>query len=259
MEERAKTKPPRISVVIPVLNEAKTIALTLGAVARLSNVLETIVVDGGSSDETLSRAELHEVRVITSACGRGKQMHAGALAASGAVLWFLHADTLPPPHAAMHIATALTESATIGGTFEVRFSGEFLSARFLTWLYHHLAIIGLRYGDSGYFVRREEYMAIGGFRPYPIFEDLDLLRRLRRRGRFVRVPGIVTTSSRRFEGRFFAVVFARWMLLQVLYWIGFPPGLLGRFYRHIRLPGRPKGRGSNTSTGKEREDVKVAT
>jgi hypothetical protein len=98
--------------------------------------------------------------------------------------------------------------------------------------------LGLRYGDSGYFVRRTEYIAVGGFRPYPIFEDLDLMRRLRRRGRFVRINTIVTTSSRRFEGRWFALVFARWTLLQVLYWLGVSPNWIGRFYEHVRVPGR---------------------
>lgn len=81
-------------------------------------------------------------------------------------------------------------------------------------------------------------MAVGGFRDVPIFEDLDLLKRLRKRGRLVRLPAIVTASSRRFEGRWFALVFAQWAVLQILYWLGVSPVRLGRCYQHIRHPKR---------------------
>ena len=178
-------------------------------------------------------------------------MAAGAAAAGGEVLWFLHADTLPPPDAMAHITAALADPAVVGGNFEIRFDGDFAAARFLTWLYRHLALIGLRYGDSAYFVRRSDYEAVGGFRPYPIFEDLDLLRRLRKRGRFVRVPAVVTTSSRRFHGRSFAVVFAWWAVLQCLYWIGVSPVRLGRWYRHVRSPGGCSSRKDATAVSPE--------
>lgn len=125
----------------------------------------------------------------------------------------------------------------VGGNFEIMFAGDFFSGRLLTLVYRHLARIGLLYGDSGYFVRRPAYENVGGFRPHPIFEDLDLLRRLRKKGRFVRVPAVVSTSSRRFEGRWFALVFARWAVLQILYWLGVPPARLGRWYGHVRVPG----------------------
>lgn len=229
---------PRISVIVPALNESATIDATLEYLIALQGVSEVIVVDGGSRDDTVVRAARHGIRLLACGSGRGRQMHAGAMAATGDVLWFVHADTTPAADAPYAIAAALLDPRVGGGNCEIRFSGDFLSARFLTWLYHHLAILGLRYGDSGYFVRRTEYLAVGGFRPYPIFEDLDLMRRLRRRGRFVRVPAVVTTSSRRFEGRWFALVFARWTLLQIFYWIGVSPNWIGRFYRHVRLPGR---------------------
>ena len=179
-------------------------------------------------------------------------MCAGAAAAGGEVLWFLHADTLPPPDAVAQISAALTDPDVVGGNFEICFDGDLVAARFLTWLYRYLALIGLRYGDSGYFVRRSHYEAVGGFRPYPIFEDLDLLRRLRKRGRFVRVPAVVTTSSRRFRGRSFALVFARWAVLQVFYWVGVSPVRLGRWYRHVRSPdGREPAGDAAAVTSKE--------
>ena len=243
-----------LSVVVPVLNEASTIEPMLRTVRAAVRPREIIVVDGGSSDDTVALAEDFGARVISGPRGRGPQMHAGALVATGDVLWFLHADTLPPADAVTQIERALAGSKTVAGNFEIVFAGDFASAKFLTAVYRYLSWIGLRYGDSGYFVRRRAYEAVGGFRPYPIFEDLDLMRRLRRRGRFVRVPSTVTTSSRRFQGRVFIWVFARWSLMQVLYWLGVSPVRLERLYRHVRLPGRAWRRRAAAAAPREGED-----
>src|SRR5438270_296021 len=138
-------------------------------------------------------------RVIQSARGRGVQLHAGACASTGDVLWFLHADTRAPVDAAERIAAALGEHAVGGGNFALTFDGDTRPARVLTRAYPHFRKLGLCYGDSGIFIRRGVYEAIGGFEPYPIFEDLDLIKRLRKRGRFVHLDCALTTSSRRFE------------------------------------------------------------
>jgi hypothetical protein len=108
------------------------------------------------------------------------------------------------------------------------------AARFLTWLYPRLRLLGLAYGDSGIFVRRAAYERAGGFKPFPIFEDLDLLRALWKQGRFVQAGACVVTSSRRFEGRSFTLTFARWSLLQGLYWLGVSPHTLARLYAPVR-------------------------
>ncbi|HEX8187073.1 MAG TPA: hypothetical protein VF586_01900, partial [Pyrinomonadaceae bacterium] len=100
--------------------------------------------------------------------------------------------------------------------------------------YPRLRLLGLAYGDSGFFVRRAAYERAGGFKPFPLFEDLDLLRALRRQGRFVQAEACVVTSSRRFEGRSFALTFARWSLLQCLYWLGVSPHTLARLYAPVR-------------------------
>lgn len=225
-----------VAAVIPALDEARSIAGTLDAVARVRGLSEIIVVDGGSADATreIARAHACGARVVESERGRGAQMHAGAGVARAQVLWFLHADTRPPADGVRAITDALADAGAAGGNFGVAFDGDSRPARFMTWLYPRLRTLGLAYGDSAFFVRREAYERAGGFRAFPVFEDLDLVARLRRHGRFVRARGRVVTSSRRFEGRSFLLMFARWAGLQLLYWLGVHPRALANFYGPVR-------------------------
>jgi rSAM/selenodomain-associated transferase 2 len=241
MNEREE-KAQALSIIIPVLNEARSIGATLDALARACGGAEVIVVDGGSMDGTAETARGRGVKLIESERGRGRQMHAGACAARGRALWFLHADTLPARECAAQIEEALRDPSVVAGNFDVLFDGESGAARFLTWLYPQLRKLGLCYGDSAVFVRRETYERVGGFRDFPIFEDLDLVRRLRKVGRVAHMSARVKTSSRRFEGRSFALTFARWSLMQALYWLGVSPHTLGRMYAHVRAAGSKKGR-----------------
>ena len=114
-----------------------------------------------------------------------------------------------------------------------------MAACFLTWLYPRLRFFRLCYGDSAIFVRREAYNQVGGFQPFPIFEDLDLMKRARKWGRVVHLRAAVVTSSRRFEGRSFALTFGWWASLQLLYWLGVGPFRFGRLYAPIRQTGKP--------------------
>lgn len=229
---------PTISIIIPALNEAHSIGATLDAVSQLSGRVEVIVVDGGSNDGTREIAYARGAKVIVSERGRGVQMHRGACAAQGNLLWFLHSDTIVPANAAELIIEALHDQEVIAGNFDVHFDGEGAAARFMTWLYPQLRRLGLCYGDSAIFVRREAYERVGGFKAFPIFEDLDLMKRLRKRGRVVLLPAVVVTSSRRFEGRSFVGTFAKWVSMQVLYWLGVGPPTLGRLYTPIRQSGK---------------------
>ena len=223
-----------ISIVIPTLNEENSISQTLHAVARLAEPVEVIVVDGGSDDETARLVRACGARIIEAQRGRGAQMHAGALATRGSVLWFLHADTSPQPDAIRHILDSLRDPRVVGGNFNVGFDSNRFSAVCLTWLYRQLRTVGLCYGDSAIFVRREAYERSGGFKPLPIFEDLDFLRRLKRRGKFINLSSTVITSGRRFEGGKFVTTFARWVALQLLYWFGVNPSRLVELYAPIR-------------------------
>jgi rSAM/selenodomain-associated transferase 2 len=224
----------RVSIIVPTLNEQTRISTTLRKLLQLAGGKEIAVVDGGSKDRTLELARAEGVRTINAPRGRGPQMHAGVMETTGDVLWFVHADTIPPSEALEDIRTALADPEVVGGNFGLLFDGPSRAARQLTAIYPSLRRLGLCYGDSGMFVRREVYEKIGGFRPLPLFEDLDLLRRLRRAGRFVHLPQRMVTSSRRFENENFIVVWLQWTALQVLYWCGISPHILARWYRHMR-------------------------
>ncbi len=235
MNKKAETERPALSIIIPTLNEAQSISATLDALRRVHGNIEIIIVDGGSDDRTVEIARQNGTQVIMSERGRGLQMNSGACIARGAALLFLHADTIAPPNAAELIAEALARDAGIaGGNFGIRFDGNRRAARFLTWLYPKLEKLGLCYGDSGIFVRASAYRQIGGFKSFPIFEDLDFVRRLGRCGSMVHLPVAVVTSSRRFESRSFAFTFARWSILQGLYWVGISPRVLNQLYAPVR-------------------------
>jgi rSAM/selenodomain-associated transferase 2 len=223
----------QLSVVIPALNEERSLGATLAA---LPEGIEVVVVDGGSTDETVQVATSRGVRVIGTERGRGVQMAAGARASAGDAIWFLHADSIPRSDAADVIVRALADPHVAAGNFALRFDGESYGARFLNLLYPLLARIGLRYGDSGIFVRRAAYEKAGGFAAFPIFEDLDLLRKLKVHGRFVTLSCVLITSSRRFEGRNFAFTFVRWCVMQLLYWAGVDPCRIASMYKPIRAP-----------------------
>jgi rSAM/selenodomain-associated transferase 2 len=223
-----------VSIIVPTLNEEAHILPTLKALEQLPGDKEIVVVDGGSTDATLELARSQAVTVLDAPRGRGPQMHAGALAAAGSVLWFVHADTIPPPAALHEIETALEDQSVVAGNFGLLFDGGSRAARRLTSIYPLLRLLRLCYGDSGIFVRKRVYEQIGGFRALALFEDLDLLRRLRRAGRFVHLPCSIVTSSRRFEQHNFGLIWLHWTSLQLLYWCGVSPNRLARWYRQAR-------------------------
>lgn len=227
-----------ISVIIPAYNEEQAIYKTLEALSRLQNVSEVIVVDGGSTDETTKIVEefrqLKNLKLIRfNIANRGRQLHEGTRHAAHEIFWFIHADTRPVQGSGRQIKALMRYKQVVGGNFNVVFSGTSRWARFLTWLYPHLRLSGLVYGDSAIFARRETYERIKGYKPYPLFEDVDFYKRLQRRGEFVHVNLPVTASSRRFENRSFVLTFLKWSIFQSLYLIGFPPRLLSKGYKQI--------------------------
>jgi rSAM/selenodomain-associated transferase 2 len=223
----------RISIIIPTFNEAATIRELASSLPQLPGACEVIIADGGSQDETIRLARECGLRVIEAPRGRGPQMNAAAKLATGEVLLFLHADTRLPDEALAMIEHALGDANTCGGNFNLVFDGDSREARLLTKIYPLLRLGGMCYGDSAIFVRRQIFEQLGGYRDYPIFEDCDLYRRMKRAGRFVRLKACATTSSRRFEGRFVRT-FALWSVMQIGYWLGASPDWLNRMYKPLR-------------------------
>ena len=221
-----------ISVVIPTLNEAARLPTLLSRLAQEPVDHEVIVVDGGSDDGTPSIASAAGVTVLQSEPGRGQQLARGAQVASGNVLLFLHADSQFPANGLVAIDQTLRHHATcVGGNFRIVFDGDTSFAEWLTSFYAWFRERGLYYGDSGIFVRRRVYQAIGGIRPIDLMEDYEFSQRLERAGatRCLDEPPLVT-SSRRFEGRSPTAIVIGWLLLHGLYHLGVSPRLLARYY-----------------------------
>ena len=226
-----------VSIIVPTLNEEAGVAETLRALRALTGEKEIIIADGGSSDSTVEIARNAGAEVIEVTRGRGSQLHAGAQVARGDIFWFVHADTVPPQDALAQLENALAQENVAGGNFGLLFDGGTRAARQLTAIYPWLRPLNLCYGDASIFLRRSTYQEIGGFRAWQLFEDLDLLRKLRRKGRFAHLECRIVTSSRRFENRNFFWMWMHWTALQVLWWCGANPDWLARSYRHVRQAG----------------------
>ncbi len=228
----------RVQIVVPTCNERAAIPEIVRSLSALGSGLSPLFVDGGSTDGTKRWLEEHGQAVIGAERGRGAQLAAGAchaLTRPGAtILWFVHADCRPQADALTRICDAV-DAGAVAGACTLRFTGGW-AARFMTRFYAVLNRCGLYYGDATLFVRADVYEACGGYGPQPLFEDVDLVRRLRRGypGGFRRIPVEVVASSRRFDGLRFPLVFALWILLQTLYWCGVPPRLLAKAYRLSR-------------------------
>jgi rSAM/selenodomain-associated transferase 2 len=227
--------PAVISVVIPTLNEAGNLARTLAAVRRALPDAEAVVTDGGSADATLAIAQAHGARTVIGPAGRGLQLAAGALAARGNVLFFLHADTVPPEDAGAILARWFARPEVQVGTFRLAFDagGPFL--RGCAWC-TRLDSVFTRFGDQGIVVRREFYTKLGGFPAWPLFEDVELLRRARRMTRVWSLPACVTTSARRFRAR--GPLRQQWLNARLLlrFLAGTPPEKLAAEYRGVASP-----------------------
>ncbi|WP_299619839.1 TIGR04283 family arsenosugar biosynthesis glycosyltransferase [Pelagibius sp.] len=236
----------KLSIVIPTLNEAERIGALVEALRRQDPDSDILVIDGGSSDETLSRALKAGARALRGVRGRGQQLALGAEVAEGDVILFLHADSTLGNGALKALREALADPAVAGGNFRILFDGARRFDRWLTGFYAWFRRRGLYYGDSAIFVRRSVLEAIGGIRPVALMEDFDLCRRLERHGKTVCIeePPVVT-SSRRFEQRWPPRIVAGWLLIHGLYYLGLSPDLLARIYNSSRRPhDRPKPSGS---------------
>jgi len=220
----------RISVIIPVLNEANAIeAIQTDLEPFREAGHEIIVVDGGSSDKTTELASHFANRVIHASAGRAIQMNAGAAAASGELLWFLHADTRVPAEAANILQQAIREGDW--GRFDLRLSGKHPLFRLIEQMISlRSRLTGIATGDQGIFVRQQLFRDIGGFPEIPLMEDIALSKILRsvQRPRCLRLR--LETSSRRWEERgILRTILLMWRL-RLAYFFGTDPAELARRY-----------------------------
>lgn len=226
------TARPLLSVVIPVLNEATNIAATLEALSALrANGAEIIVADGGSADETFTLAAPLADQVLTGAPGRAIQMNAGAKAAHGNALLFLHADTRLPPHADKLIREGLAHSGRAWGRFDVSIEGRHpLLPVVAAFMNARSRLTGIATGDQAIFVTREAFAAAGGYPGIALMEDIELARRLKRISRPLCLRARVTTSGRRWESRgVLRTIILMWRL-RLAYFFGATPEELARRY-----------------------------
>ncbi|HUZ06395.1 MAG TPA: TIGR04283 family arsenosugar biosynthesis glycosyltransferase [Candidatus Paceibacterota bacterium] len=224
----------RVSVIVPVLNEAGQITKTI-ATACAGNPHEIIVVDGGSTDDTVNRARESGATVINSASGRARQMNAGAARATGNVLLFLHADTLLPHDYLSAVSRALPTPGIAAGAFRFRVDEDF-AGKWILELATNLRSQWrqMPYGDQALFMRQSLFEEIGGFADIPIMEDYELVRRLRKQGRIVIAPLAATTSGRRWQrlGLLRTTLINKKMIMG--YHLGWPMRKLAQIYKQTR-------------------------
>lgn len=187
-----------MSIVIPTLNEEGTIAGTLRSLQHHPPPVETIVVDGGSTDGTREAARAAGASVLEASRGRGPQLNRGAEAAEGDLLLFLHADTTLPPDGLTRVRRVLGDTPAVAGTFRLQFDAASPLLHFYAWC-TWCPWIRLCFGDRGLFTTRPAFEAVGGYPEWPLFEDLELAARLQDHGRFRFLDTAVTTSARRFR------------------------------------------------------------
>ncbi len=228
-------KPPQFSVVIPVLNESQGIN---EAISRLraqepDEGIELVVVDGDPSGSTINGVTSNCVRKVISERGRARQMNHGAAIARGEILVFLHADTRLPAEAFPLIHQAMSDQRLVAGAFDLGFEAHRSIYKITEkYVYFRTRLTRIPFGDQAIFIRRRYFQEIGGYRDIPIMEDVDLMKRIKRRGnRIAIIPEKVLTSPRRYEAEgILSCTFRNWVL-QILYSLGVSPERLGKWYR----------------------------
>lgn len=221
-----------ISIIIPVLNEAGYIGSLLEQLTRITTpiyIREIICVDGGSSDSTSDIAKTHGATVLHTPKGRARQMNAGAAYAQGDVLYFLHADTLPPPNFDRFILETIAEGCG-AGCFSMQFDTPSPFLRFFAWFtrFNHLLCRG---GDQSLFVERNVFEHVKGFNEaYTIYEDMELIQRLYKQAVFSVLPASVITSARTYRKVGGFKLQFHFGMIHLKHYLGAGPEVLYRYY-----------------------------
>lgn len=223
---------PRLSIIMPVLNECERLDATLQTLQALRPNCELIVADGGSSDASTAQAAPMADKVLSSARGRAKQMNAGAAKARADILLFLHADTALPDGTVKLIAKAI-EEGWVWGRFDVQFDDPKLIFKLIAWMMNlRSRLSGIATGDQAIFVSRKAFEAIGGFPDIALMEDINLSSRLKKLGKPCCLRAKVTTSARRWQQHgILKTVLLMWCLRLAYFFGADPTDLAARYYR----------------------------
>jgi len=222
-----------ISIIVPALNEAATIEQFLQQLRARVGAVEILLVDGGSSDQTRERALAACDQILITKSSRAVQMNAGAKAASGDILWFLHADCRVPEGCLDEIERALHDPVKFGGFFRIRIPRPDLVYRLTDGLAHYAGLLlRMRFGDHGFFCRRTAFEEIGGYPDVPLMEDAEFFRKLRRLGRVVVIPARLLVSPRRYEAVGPLRLTLTYGFIAMLYAARVPLPILAAIYRH---------------------------
>lgn len=222
----------KLSIIMPVLNEAPAIAQTLLALQPLREAgHEVIVVDGGSDDDTIAFSKPYADKILQGPRGRSRQMNAGAKLSSGEILLFLHGDTFLPGRADRLIIEGMNRKGNGWGRFDVNLSGKHPFLRLIEFLMNWRSRLShIATGDQAIFVNRELFEAIGGFPEIDLMEDIALSKMLKKHGQPLCLYQRVLTSSRRWEEKGFPRTVLLMWFLRLAYFIKVNPNRLAKFY-----------------------------
>jgi rSAM/selenodomain-associated transferase 2 len=223
----------KLSIILPVLNEAEQLPHALECLGPVKERgVEVIIVDGGSEDGTLAMAASAGARLVNSPKGRARQMNAGAQLASGDVLLFLHVDTVLPEHAERLIEAALCSGRRVWGRFDVDIRGRPRMLRVIAALMNWRSrMTGIATGDQAIFVARSVFESVGGFPDQPLMEDVELCKLLRALSLPACVRARAVTSGRRWESRGVWRTIGLMWRLRWAYWRGVPASVLVNLYK----------------------------
>ena len=220
-----------ISIIIPTRNEADSIGGLLPDLLGIPGV-ELLVVDGESTDNTVDIAKSLGAKVLETSPGRAQQMNAGAEAAQGGILLFLHSDTHLAPGFAEHVREILKQPGVAAGAFQLSIDGKDFGLRIIEWLVNFRSrVMQMPYGDQGIFLTANMFFSVGAFPPQPIMEDFELMRRLKKRGRVKILHLNANTSARRWERLGILKTSVMNQAIIIGYFLGISPEKLSGWYR----------------------------
>jgi rSAM/selenodomain-associated transferase 2 len=224
----------RFSIIIPVLHESEIINTLLASLQHLKTEepFEIIVVDGSPTQDTLRVISDITIKKYSSRQGRGRQMNEGATHASGEILVFLHADTFLPTNALLLIQQTLQNKRFVGGAFTLKIQSKMPLLKMIAFLSTFRSqITRAPYGDQVIFLRKSYFDEIGGYQDIPLMEDVELMRRIKKKkGPIIILPHPVTTSARRWDAEGILYTLLRDNIIIFLYWCGMSAEKLAKFY-----------------------------